>query len=62
MEKLKFLKTEDQYLKFEKIISAVLQIKLSTTDIYEYRVTMNKVDNFINWYINRIKWYRITIL
>lgn len=32
---------------------AVLQIKMSTTDIYEYRVTMDKVDDFISWYIDR---------
>ncbi|QUH28286.1 hypothetical protein [Vallitalea guaymasensis] len=32
---------------------AVLQIKLSTTDVYEYRVTMNEVDNFMKWYIDR---------
>ncbi|QUI24380.1 hypothetical protein HZI73_19685 [Vallitalea pronyensis] len=32
---------------------ANLQIKLSTTDIYEYRMTMNDVDKFMNWYIDR---------
>lgn len=32
---------------------ATLQIKLSTTDIYEYRLTMNQVDKFMNWYIDR---------
>lgn len=32
---------------------AVLQIKLSTTDVYEYRVTMNEVNNFMEWYIDR---------
>lgn len=32
---------------------AVLQVKMSTTDIYEYRVTMDKVDKFITWYIDR---------
>ena len=38
----------------EKTNPAVLQIKLSTTDIYEYRITMNEVDNFINWYTDRL--------
>lgn len=33
--------------------TAVLQFKLSTTDIYEYRVTMNEVNNFIDWYTDR---------
>ncbi|WP_273325606.1 fibronectin type III domain-containing protein [Vallitalea guaymasensis] len=37
----------------ENINTAVLQIKLSTTDIYEYRITMNQADNFIKWYIDR---------
>ncbi|GMQ60349.1 hypothetical protein AN1V17_47490 [Vallitalea sediminicola] len=37
----------------EKVNTAVLQIKLTTTDIYEYRITMNKVDNFMRWYIDR---------
>jgi hypothetical protein len=32
---------------------AVLEVKLSTTDIYEYRVTMSEVDNFMKWYIIR---------
>lgn len=33
---------------------AVLQIKLSTTDIYEYRMTMSDVEDFMNWYIARL--------
>ncbi|WP_273325608.1 hypothetical protein [Vallitalea guaymasensis] len=37
----------------EKLNTAVLQIKLSTTDVYEYRITMNEVDNFMKWYIDR---------
>lgn len=37
----------------EKNNVAVLQIKLVTTDIYEYRVTMDEVDSFKNWYIDR---------
>ncbi|QUI23630.1 hypothetical protein HZI73_15620 [Vallitalea pronyensis] len=32
---------------------ATLQIKLSTTDIYEYTVTMSDVSNFIKWYTDR---------
>lgn len=32
---------------------ANLQIKLSTTDIYEYRMTIDEVDAFKNWYIAR---------
>ncbi len=32
---------------------ADLQIKLSTTDIYEYRMTIDEVDAFKNWYIAR---------
>ncbi|QUI23623.1 hypothetical protein HZI73_15585 [Vallitalea pronyensis] len=32
---------------------ANLQIKLSTTDIYEYRMTMTDVDAFKNWYVDR---------
>ncbi|MCT4543631.1 MAG: fibronectin type III domain-containing protein [Vallitalea sp.] len=37
----------------EKVNPAVLQIKLSTTDIYEYRITMNEVKDFIKWYTDR---------
>ncbi|WP_113674859.1 fibronectin type III domain-containing protein [Vallitalea guaymasensis] len=37
----------------EEVNPAVIQIKLSTTDVYEYRVTNNEVDNFMNWYIDR---------
>ncbi|MCT4688090.1 hypothetical protein [Vallitalea sp.] len=37
----------------EKVNPSVLQIKLSTTDIYEYRVTMNEVNNFIKWYVDK---------
>ncbi|QUH27789.1 fibronectin type III domain-containing protein [Vallitalea guaymasensis] len=37
----------------KKVNPAVLQIKLSTTDIYEFRVTMNEAENFIKWYIDR---------
>jgi len=37
----------------ENTNTAVLQIKLSTTDVYEYRVTMNEVNNFMKWYIDR---------
>ncbi|QUH28288.1 fibronectin type III domain-containing protein [Vallitalea guaymasensis] len=37
----------------ENINTAVIQIKLSTTDVYEYRITMNEVDNFMKWYIDR---------
>ena len=37
----------------EEESKAVLQIKLSTTDIYEYRVTMKETEKFIKWYINR---------
>ncbi|QUI23627.1 hypothetical protein HZI73_15605 [Vallitalea pronyensis] len=32
---------------------ATLQIKLCTTDIYEYKMTMNEVSNFITWYTDR---------
>lgn len=44
---------------------AILQIKLSTTDIYEYQMTMSEVDDFMNWYIARLNgtglpFYRFT--
>ncbi|MCT4542914.1 MAG: hypothetical protein N4A63_05190 [Vallitalea sp.] len=32
---------------------ATIQIKLSTTDVYEYRITMNEVKDFIKWYTDR---------
>jgi hypothetical protein len=37
----------------ENMNLAVLQIKLSTTDIYEYRMTMNETDAFMKWYIDK---------
>lgn len=33
---------------------AVLQLKLTTTDIYEYRLTMTDVNDFMDWYIGRV--------
>ncbi|MCT4597645.1 MAG: hypothetical protein N4A50_07235 [Vallitalea sp.] len=50
----------------KKVNPVVLQIKLSTTDIYEYRITMSEVNDFIKWYINRsnntgLPFYKFTV-